>query len=158
MKSTRFISNPRGFSLIEIIITLSVAGILSGIVGLNLLEQLPKYRLNGATRELGWDLMTARLRAIREKHTVTVTFAANHHEYTIWVDKNDDMNRDAGEETTKDLHEDYHTVHFTALDNPVFSTTGRITNPTNITIVLAGYIIEETKSISINTAGMVKLD
>jgi len=151
---THYVCNSKAFTIIEILIVIAIMGILAGTARFAFLGQTTKYRLNGATRQVGWDLMAARMQAIREKHYVTVTFINGQHAYTIWNDKDDDDVVDGGEEKIKDMQSNYSGVSFTSTNNPKFSSTGSVINPS--TIILTNSI--GTKSITISTAGMVKLN
>jgi prepilin-type N-terminal cleavage/methylation domain-containing protein len=142
----------QGFSVVEVVIAVAVVSILAGIAGATFITQIPNYRLNGATRQVAWELMAARMQAIREKHAITVTFM-DDHTYTIWKDTNNDGDIDTGEVTTKDIWDDYHDTSLTSTQNPTFDVTGKITNPPSITVTNSSGI----KSITVSIAGMVKV-
>jgi type II secretory pathway pseudopilin PulG len=134
-------------------IVIAIIGLLASTARSAFLGQTTKYRLNGATRQVGWDLMAARMQAIREKHNVRVTFV-NDHAYTILNDKDNDGAVDGGEETTKDIQSNYAGVSFTSTNNPTFRSTGSVTNSPTITLTNSS----GTKNITISAAGMVTLN
>jgi prepilin-type N-terminal cleavage/methylation domain-containing protein len=146
-------ANNQGLSFIELVISLAIIGILSGAATIHFLQYAPRNRLNGATRHLAWNLMAARMQAIRDKHNITVTFTDDHH-YVIWTDKNDDDNIDTDEEITKDLHDFYHDVHVSSTTNPTFTPTGSMTNPPSITLTNAS----GTRSIATSAAGLITFE
>src|SRR4029453_1628299 len=150
---THYVCNATAFTITETMIVIAIIGLLASTTRIAFLGQPTKYRLNGATRQVGGDLMGARMQAICEKHNVKVTFV-NDHAYTIWNDKDNDGAIDGGEERTKDLQSNYAGVSFTSTNNPTFSSTGSVTNSPTITLTNSS----GTRSITISAAGMVKLN
>jgi len=69
--------NFSGFSLVELVIVVSVVGIMAAIGIPGLLDWLPNYKLKGAARDLYSTLQLARLMAIRENTDVRVVFIEN---------------------------------------------------------------------------------
>lgn len=122
-----------GFTLVELLITLAVIAIVARIAAVNMIQELPRYRLNQAATQLVWTLRALRLRAISQHHTVTVTFI-NDHMYTVWTDHNDNGDIDSDEVQTMDLRGTYPDVTLTATTNPILQPTGTVTNPPTITL------------------------
>src|SRR5438876_1941917 len=85
-----------GFTLVELMVTMAVIGIVSSVTAVNVVRSLPRYRLTNATSQLAWTFRGLRMRAISQHHTVKVTFT-NSHVYTVWTDRNDNGNVDSGE-------------------------------------------------------------
>ena len=101
-------ANERGLTLIEILLTTAIIGIVGQIAVMNLVGQLPKKRLQGATNQIVWDFMAARMKAIMQNHDrIKVTFV-DTHTYTIWDDVNNDdiVNADEAIAKTSNLHDD----------------------------------------------------
>lgn len=73
------LKNNLGFSLIELLIVVSMVGVLSAIAFPNLLKQAPKWRANSVTRDISGKLMLARLKAIQTntKYGVAFTLGAS---------------------------------------------------------------------------------
>jgi Tfp pilus assembly protein FimT len=105
-------ANERGVTLIEILLVTVVIGLMGQIAVTNLVGQMPKKRLQGATNQIVWDLMAARMTAIMQNNNqIKVTFH-NTYTYTIWDDADDDAAIDKGEviANTSNLHNDYYDV------------------------------------------------
>ena len=67
MKFSRFFSSqPKGFTLIELMATLGVAAILMAIAIPNFMSTLPGLRLNDAARQVATDLQQIRMKAIAQ--------------------------------------------------------------------------------------------
>jgi len=67
----------RGFTLMELIITIAVLGILGAIAALSSQSMLENYRVNGAARQVYSDMQMARLRAIKEGKEFAIEFVNN---------------------------------------------------------------------------------
>lgn len=76
-RSFRFPSRNRGFSFVELMMVLALAGLVMAVALPRL--DFRRWRLNAATREVAGLLRSARQAAIRQQHDVIVTFngAAN---------------------------------------------------------------------------------
>jgi type IV fimbrial biogenesis protein FimT len=145
----------RGFTLVEMMIVVALAAILAAIAVPNIMAQMPKYRLNGAARQVLSELMAARMQAVSQNNEAKVFFLDNHR-YMILDDDDNDGTADTGEATqTKDIQTDYHDVTFNPIPgiNPVFQPRG---TASNMTIILANS--SGTKTITISTAGRVKIN
>jgi prepilin-type N-terminal cleavage/methylation domain-containing protein len=76
--------NAPGFTLMELMVTIAIAAILSGIAIPSFVAWLNSNRLRGATLNLVADIGMAKMRAIRENSSVVVQLAADG--YTIFID------------------------------------------------------------------------
>ena len=140
-----------GFTLMELLITMAVLGIVSSVAAMNMSKQVPLYSLNSATKQLVWTLRALRMQAISQNHKVTVTFT-DDHTYTVWTDKNDNGQIDIGEVQTKDINPQYRGVRFVSTNNPVFNPTGTVSNSASITLKNS----RGSKIISMNASGQIK--
>lgn len=72
------VTNDRGFTLIEILVAVAIFGILSAIAAPNLAAVKQRFRLDGAARQVFSEIMSARMKAINENSTYTITFPTTH--------------------------------------------------------------------------------
>jgi prepilin-type N-terminal cleavage/methylation domain-containing protein len=68
------ITNERGFTLVELLISVMVLGIIGAFTAPQFSSTLRTYRLNGATKIVWGDLHKARLMAIKENRSIRVDF------------------------------------------------------------------------------------
>ena len=68
------LKNPKGFTLLELMIVIAVIGIMAMITAPNLVNGLPTYRIKAAVRDCTSQLRYARSLAIKDKRDVTVSF------------------------------------------------------------------------------------
>lgn len=99
-----------GFSMIELMTTIAIIGILSGIAIPSLINLAPNYRLKAAVRELYSDMQNARIEAIKTNFNATILFqpgtyspAGQVGNYRISIDSNGNGSYDAGETIQKSM-------------------------------------------------------
>ena len=94
-----------GYTLIELLTTLSVAGILGGLVLPSSVSMVQKYRLRTAAWDLFHSINTARASAIMRDRRVTLSAPSGdwHDGAEIFVDGNASGERDTGEELLRQV-------------------------------------------------------
>jgi type IV fimbrial biogenesis protein FimT len=145
-----------GFTLAELIIVMAIFGILTAIAIPTLVSMMPKYRLNGAARQVMGDLMAARMKAVSLNKKVKVFFF-NDHQYKVCDDENNNgkVSDGEGDVQTIDIQIEYPDVKFdlNKTSDPTFSPRGTATNRTITLQNSSG-----SKKITISIAGRVKIN
>jgi len=133
--------NPSGLTLMELIITMAVLGILLVAAAPHISQFSSGYTLRGAARELATDLQFARLLAVKENRDIQVVFGSTSYQVaqaSPWlVVKSRDFSVDYPGITLTGL-----TVTFNSRGNSV-SRTISVSGPTgtkNITVVSTGRV------------------
>jgi prepilin-type N-terminal cleavage/methylation domain-containing protein len=147
------LTNSKGFTLTELMIVTVLIGIVAAVGGPEIVNQMAKYRIQGATRQLGWELMVARVQAINQNRNVIVEFP-NNHEYAIGPDMNNNNVLDVGEGKTKDIQSSYNDVIFAATTNFIFTSKGTANHIANMTLSGMG----GSKNILVTIAGVIKMN
>lgn len=78
--------NQSGFTLIELIVTVAIVAILTGISVPNYISWLPGHRLRSAVDDLNSAYQLARLQAVRENVSAAVLFDAGSSSVEVFVD------------------------------------------------------------------------
>src|SRR5215831_9828775 len=133
MTRAQRVSATAGFTLMELMVTVVIIGIISSVTTVNVSRQLPRYRLTNAASQLAWTFRGLRMRAISQHHAVQVTFT-NTHVYTVWIDRNDNGSIESDEVQTVDINVASPGVQLAATAAPTFTPTGTVTNPPTITL------------------------
>ena len=154
MKQTR--NNSGGFTFVELLIAIVIAGILAGFGVPRLSAMIPKRRLNGAAQKIAWDLQAARMSAIKHKYNVSVTFV-NDVDYKIWYDRDHDNVEDGDEVTVKSIRNAYRGVSIASTRNPTFHPLGTVLNAPHDGQPITLSNVSGTKTIAVSIAGRVKL-
>ncbi len=86
-----------GFTLMELLVVVSIIAISTSIAVPTFLSWAPKFRLNSAADELEKNLMLARVSAISQNCNIIVNFFESQRKYTItYKDKVDVVELPAG--------------------------------------------------------------
>jgi len=150
---TQHLQNNHGFTLLELVLATCIMGVLAQFVVMDMLGHMPQRRLSGATRQVTWDLMRARMQAIKLRHNVQVTFV-DAHTYSIWMDTNNNGVTDSGEEEVKSVDTKYRGVNVTSTHNITFNSRGASPNAATITLTNA----KGSKLIAVNVAGLIQAE
>ena len=77
------VNHPNGFTLVELMVSLALIGILAGIAFPNILAYLPTFRLHSAARQVMTDLNYARGRSASLNLEYRVKFDTNTETYEV---------------------------------------------------------------------------
>lgn len=146
--------NSSGFTLAELMIVAGLVGILSAIAVPAIVAEMPRYRLNGASRQVMSDLLAARMQAVSENNEFMVSFDVNNHQYTILDDDDNDGSADAGEiATTKDLYSEYPEINFSSTRTLTFIPDGTVSNSGSLTVASSS----DSRTVDITGAGRIRI-
>ena len=143
----------QGFSLTELVMVMGIVVILGLLSQTWLGSQLPKWRLNGAARQLVSDLMAAKMKAVTQGTKHRVSFLDSHR-YTVLEDKNNNGKPDRGEPLVeRDVQNAYGDVTLMSTNNPIFHPRGTASNLATVTVSNSA----GTTTITVGITGRVKV-
>lgn len=149
----RIVCHQRGFTLIEMILGLSIFVLLAGLALPTYGGLVSRHRLNAATIQVMSDLMLARKRALSQQYSVQVLFDSTQR-YRIWDDRNDNNRINRQEIDSKDI------ISFGARmqsnNNPRFYPSGSVTNLPTIKLRHPGVSHQKSRCITISIIGRIK--
>ncbi|KAB2952642.1 prepilin-type N-terminal cleavage/methylation domain-containing protein [Heliorestis acidaminivorans] len=126
MTISKIIKNHKAFSLIEILIVMTIVGILLSLGLPTMYNSLAEYKLNMAARQVQADMHWAREQAVKERNNFTIYFPTGLKQYTV--------NRSGYDlQYRRELPAGVR-IHATSFyydkDRAYFSVDGRVINPT----------------------------
>ena len=143
----------QGFSLVELVIVTGILVILGTLSQTWLSSQLPKWRLNGAARQLASDLMAAKMKAVTQGTKHRVSFLDSHR-YTVLEDRNNSGKPDLGEPLVeREVQNDYGDVTLTSTNHPIFHPRGTASNLATVTLSNSA----GSKTITVGITGRIKV-
>ena len=93
----KILKNRKGFTLTEVVVTLSILGVMTAISIPSYISWLPKHRLQTSARQIYDDLNLAKMQAVRSNTVVVAQFDPLNNQYTIFLDANGSWSPDATE-------------------------------------------------------------
>jgi type IV fimbrial biogenesis protein FimT len=147
--------NQLGFTVTELFIVIALISILAVIAIPNIMNEIPKYRLNGAARQVVGDLMQARMKATRLNRKVKIYFTAgNQYRLCDDIDNDGTVDNCEGDAKVWNIEDNFKGVTLTSNNNPIFNPRGTASNLATISVAnTAG-----TKSITVAITGRVRVN
>jgi len=90
---------PRGYTLIELVITMSIVALTLLFSAPSIADWAPYYRMKGDASTLAGILTTARFESVKRNQNVVVSFNTATEAITVFQDTDKDGTQDAGEAT-----------------------------------------------------------
>ena len=146
--------NSTGLTIVELMVTVSILGILASVAVPNVLGEMPKFRLNGAAQQLVGDLMSARMLAVRNNRKVKIFFGSDY-QYKICQNTDDDETVDdcEGEYKIVNIQDTYKGITINSNNNPIFHPRGNASNLATISLTNSS----GTKEIKIAITGRIQI-
>jgi prepilin-type N-terminal cleavage/methylation domain-containing protein len=111
----------RGITLIELIVVVSITGILIAATAFSFENWMAGYRIESQAKEMYADLMNARARAMQRNRMHFVDFpAANQKQYAIYEDANTAPDGNGTLETASDAQVLQKTIGYTIVPSLAF--------------------------------------
>jgi type IV fimbrial biogenesis protein FimT len=142
-----------GVTIAELVTVITLIGIFIVVAAPTFMELIPIYRLSGATRQIGGDLMWARMQAIAQNNNFRVIFTNSQQSYRIHDDNDNDGVEDSGEWTSTRTLANFPAVSFTSTaSHTIFTPRG---SASRLTITLRNS--SGTEDIEVRLSGAVNL-
>jgi type IV fimbrial biogenesis protein FimT len=146
--------NQLGFTVTELVIVTALISILAVIGIPSIMNEIPKYRLNGAARQIVGDLMEARMKATRLNRKVKIYFTVGN-EYKVCddIDNNGTVDDCEGNAKIVNIQNNFTGVTLSSNNNPIFNPRGTASNLATINVANSA----GTKYITIAITGRVRV-
>ncbi len=159
------VKDHRGFSLLGLVVVLSIAGILAGLAFLNFPRILAAFYLSSAVRQVATDLQLVRMKAIAQNRRFRVTF--NNNSYTVERDDGNggwDPHVLDSHGTVADgaqpifLPQGVFIGSVTSGGDVIFEPRGHVGAGENTVVTLRHPALSTTRQVSVSLAGQVRID
>ena len=157
-------SHSLGFTLLEVVITLTLLGILVAILSLQFVPLLAQTHLHDATRQMVANLQYVRMKAVSQNRRLRVTFRPTSHDYIVDKDEEGVWQRqllhshsvEVAAEATIPLPRDVRIAAVNSGGDVIFLPRGAVDG--GISITLGTVSGAETKRVVVNLAGRVRVE
>jgi len=82
-RKNRGVKNEKGFSILELVVTIAVIGVMASIAIPSFSSWIPNYRLRNAAMDLHSNLQLAKMQAIRDNSTCSIEFDEEAQSYQL---------------------------------------------------------------------------
>ena len=150
----KFLKYNNGFTLIEILVVISIISIITGIFfgGLRVLQ--PAMRLDGVVRDLATDLHYVQQQAVSEQFNYGISFLIGTNEYQILKYITSTTTQEISKKSLAQGVSFYEIKDFT--DNSViFNPYGSVTEAGSISLINSK---QEIKIINVRPSGFIKIE
>jgi prepilin-type N-terminal cleavage/methylation domain-containing protein len=151
----KIFKNRKGFTMTEVVVVLSLLGILTAIAIPSFISWLPRHRLQTSTRQIYDDLNLAKIRAVRANIDSCITFNVGNGNYTVFLDVNGDSTYTNGVDTLiKGPVTLENGVNITAANTCGFNNRGMSTaaGPTQVSLTNPTGVVT---NVNVNTVGNI---
>ena len=139
--------------MIEMLVVVSIIGMVGTWSSVWLIDQLPGLRLDGAVRQIQGDLVNAKMQAARQGNKFRFRLIDSFR-YSILDDDNNNGKEDPGEMVTvKDLRNDFRGITLKTTNHPIFHPRGTASSLATITVDNG----HTTKKISVSITGRIRV-
>jgi prepilin-type N-terminal cleavage/methylation domain-containing protein len=143
--------NNKGFTVMELLTVIGIIAVMASIAVPNFIRWRNNSQLSRATQNLYSNFQSAKIQAARSNTLCTITFNTVAGNYTVFVDADQDLTLDAGEQVIRTVvWSEYPGVSLNTVlgggDGLIF------TNPTNaIAFAPNGFCLNNTGSLAAGT-------
>jgi len=95
----KILKHRKGFTLTEVVVTLSILGVMTAISVPSYISWIPRHKLQTSARQIYDDLNLAKIRAVRANINSCITFNIGNNNYTVFLDVNGDSTYTNGIDT-----------------------------------------------------------
>ena len=141
----------RGFTVMELMTVIGIIVVLASIALPNFIRWRNNSQLSRATQALYSNFQSAKIQAVRSNTLCTITFDTVAGNYTVFVDDDQDLTLDAGEQVIRTVN--WSEYPLVSLNTALGGGDGLIfTNPNNaIAFAPNGFCLNNTGSLAAGT-------
>ena len=150
----KFLKYNNGFTLIEILVVISIISIITGIFFGGLRTLQPAMRLDGVVRDLATDLHYVQQQAVSEQFNYGISFLIDTNEYQILKYITSTTTQEISKKSLAQGISFYEIKDFTD-NNVIFNPYGSVTEAGSVSLVNSK---QEIKVINVRPSGFIKIE